>query len=303
MPESYPILAQNANAFFSPIPRAALALVQNQQISRRDLPLLTVLLDYKNVRDNWVEPKQKTLAARLCCSVDTVQRALARLVAAGLIVKRYIRDACGRLRGLCYDLTPTLCLLPSKAAKMRRGQFGRVDALNADAPTTTRARQGNSPKPQPCGVSEADKDCQANNTAARPTAQPLPPVVVSLLRFGLQTHTALQLVAAHGEDKVQAVVKEAGRKSRQNVSGWIVAALSKRWEFGRGTAPGVGHKRATDAEMETVTLSSRSQIAEAARRYGWTCIGGEVFRRAERLPTLTDGQRETLKWVQGAGSD
>lgn len=292
MTESYPNSAQNATAFFSPIPRAALALVQSQQISRRDLPLLTVLLDYKNVRDNWVEPKQKTLAARLCCSVDTVQRALARLVAAGLIVKRYIRDACGRLRGLCYDLTPTLSLLPTKAAKMRRGQFGRVDVQ----PEQT-SPSPPSPKPQPCGVSEADKDCQANNRAARPAALPLPPVVVSLLRFGLQTHTALQLVAAHGEDKVQSVVQEAARKPRKTLCGWIVAALSGQWEFGRLNASG-GAASVTDTELHALTLSSRSQIAAAARRYGWPRIGGEVFRRAERLPVLTDGQRETLAVVR-----
>ena len=69
-------------------------------------------------------PSQETLAARLRCGLDTIQRSLARLAAAGLIVKTRLRDLAGRLGKCLYDLAPTLALMPSHAAKMRRGEWG-----------------------------------------------------------------------------------------------------------------------------------------------------------------------------------
>ena len=121
-------------AFFSPIPRAVYGLRGEGRLKARDVDVLGLLLDYKGRRRTTVDPSQETLAGRLRCSPDTVQRSLARLAAAGLIVRTRLRDLAGRLGRCVYDLAPTLALMPAQAAKMRRGEWGAGgDELSSSA--------------------------------------------------------------------------------------------------------------------------------------------------------------------------
>ena len=94
----------SACAFFSALPRAVGDLRAEGRLIPRDVDVLRELLDHKNRRTSQVDPLQKTLAARMGCSLDTIQRSLARLVAAGLIIKTRMRDARGQLGRCVYDL-------------------------------------------------------------------------------------------------------------------------------------------------------------------------------------------------------
>ncbi len=121
----YPPPDTPARGFFAPIPaETVMALAATRHLLSGDTLLLVALFSYKNRATTTVFPRQDTLARRIGRSLDTVQRGLARLTRAGLIVKHRRRDVRGRLASCWYDLAPTLALLTPQAAAVRSGQWG-----------------------------------------------------------------------------------------------------------------------------------------------------------------------------------
>lgn len=106
--------------FFSAIPRAVLERRKGRDLLTRDIEVLALLLDYKQRASTEVSPRQATLAGRLGCSADTIQRSVKRLMAAGLLAKTRLRDGKGRVERCVYDLAATLALMPVQAARLRR---------------------------------------------------------------------------------------------------------------------------------------------------------------------------------------
>lgn len=216
------------NAFFSPIPRAVWDLRGQGALKPRDIDVLGLLLDYKNIDTAYVNPRQDTLARRLACSVDTIQRSLTRLAAAGLIVKSRLRSAAGRLGRCVYDLAPTLARLPHRAARMRSGRWGR-------GPAPTAPDSCSLPRPHRCGLREEDSFAQADNSAPAPTspppsAFPASPVAGQMIALGVAARAAVRLLAGHGEARCrQALAAAQERRNVHNRPAWLVKCLTEHW--------------------------------------------------------------------------
>lgn len=210
--------------FFSPVPRHVLTLCQNGALKPRDVEVLSLLLDYKSRTGTVVEPRQDTMAKRLRCSTDTIQRSLSRLVKAGLILKTRARDLCGRLGKCLYDLAAVFALMPRKAAKVRHGEYGAAAAGQSQTPPAT--------MPQKSGVSIGDlvSVCQADNGTQAETVTP--PLVVELIKEGVGEKTAQTIHEKYGAERIRDVVNAARANRRAtNRPGWIVAALTQGWAF------------------------------------------------------------------------
>ncbi len=225
--------------FFSPLPRAVWGMAQAGQLTGRDVQVLGLLLDYKNARTPIVGPGQRSLARRLACSVDTIQRALSRLVAAGLVAILPQRSTDGRRRGNHYDLSPTLALLPPKAAKMRSGQWGAPPAPPAGEGDGKRPNLPTSTMPQKCGPEAYSCDVEADNTATAPgNAAPASPVVAQLVGVGVFRRVAESLVTRYGSSRVaDTLTASALGNRRTNRAGWIVAALLHGWKLSAPAPP------------------------------------------------------------------
>lgn len=228
--------AREARDFFSPIPRGVWELIEAKRVTRRDAAVLGVLLDYKGRGGTVVYPCQATLAARLGCSVDTVQRSVRRLVAAGLVATKRVRDAAGRVRGISYDLAAALALAPSKAAKLRRGDWGRKEMRELTFPSENNANICAPARPQKCGVSEADRFvAEADNSACAqidPAAPEPRGVVVDFINLGIPAARAAALVSTHGEARCrEALSAAAGRRTIRDRAGWVVQCLSDGWKL------------------------------------------------------------------------
>lgn len=230
----------HAPAYFSPIPRAVWDLRRERRLTPRDVDVLGLLLDYKTHSTPIVDPEQNELAARLACSLDTIQRSVARLRRAGLVATQRLRDVRGRLGGTLYDLSAVLDLMPTKAAKMRSGQWGR----SAPPPDGKPAPRPPAPTPQKSGVKESGQDSavERNNTPASKADAPkeadpvLAAVVISLKDAGVFAARAHTLVQKCGEERCRAVLAAAGRVKhfRQSRAAWIVGALIGGWPLAPG---------------------------------------------------------------------
>lgn len=229
MPTVYPNSAGAATAapcdFFSPLPRTVWALIEQRRITRRDAAVLGVLLDYKNQNSTIVGPGQESLARRLACSLDTLQRSLSRLAAVGLIVKKYLRDRTGRLRGLTYDLANVLDMMPTKTAKLRHGDWGQGSDTVRPSPSKNRPVRSQSPKPQNCGIEvESESVAEADNTT------PLSPTERDLSQAGVVPKVARRLVQKFGEDVCRRYLAAfATRPKATNPAGLIVAGITQGW--------------------------------------------------------------------------
>ena len=219
-------------AFFSALPRAVGDLRAQGVLKPRDVDVLRELLDHKNRRTSQVDPLQRTLAARMGCSLDTIQRSLARLVQAGLIAKIRMRDACGRLGQCVYDLAQTLALMPHQAAKMRSGQWGASDTSPSPAPDRKAAPAGVITKPQKCGFNKADSldVVQADNIAPAPPQGPPSPAAVALIAQGVFPRIAAGLVERFGEARCRQALTALGqRRTVHDKPAWVVGCLLQGW--------------------------------------------------------------------------
>lgn len=219
----------HASAFFSPLPRAVLTLSQDGRLKPRDLQILAALLDYKNRHTTQVDPKQGTLAARFACSLDTIQRSLARLTAAGLITKTRLRNGLGRLGRCVYDLANTLALMPRHAAKLRHGDYGRDSA--------SPEKETHSAIPQKCGLSEVDSlDVAEADKAHAATHSPmLGPVAAALHAEGVAPRVATSLAGKFDEQRCrQALTALQSRRNVRDRAAWLVGCLLNGWQL---TAP------------------------------------------------------------------
>lgn len=214
----------HACAFFSAIPRAVGDLRAQGHLKARDVDVLRELLDYKNRHTTQVDPRQATLAARFGCSVDTVQRSLNRLVAAGLIVKIRLRDRLGRLGRCVYDLAQTLALMPRQAAKLRSGQYGQPAATIEKTPTLS--------MPQKCGISEVDSEDAVQADTYPPREKAIPsPVAAALIIEGVFPGVAGMLTVKFGEGRCREVLQALKqRRTVRDRAAWIVGALLQGWD-------------------------------------------------------------------------
>lgn len=222
----------HACAFFSALPRAVGDLRAEGVLTPRDVDVLRELLDHKNRRTSQVDPLQRTLAARMGCSLDTIQRSLARLVKAGLITKKRLRDARGQLGRCVYDLALTLALMPRQAAKLRHGHFGQADP--APPPAHEGKARSTPPitKPHQSGLSEVDSSDVAkadNNVPASPPVPPSP-VAVALIAQGVFPKVAAGLVERFGGDRCRQALAALGqRRTVRDKPAWVVGCLQGGW--------------------------------------------------------------------------
>lgn len=230
--------------FFSMLPRSVWTLVEQGHLKPQDPTLLGILLDYKTKNKTIVGPNQQTLAQRLHRSVDTVQRSLVRLVAAGLVAKIKLRDKLGRRRGLAYDLKGVLSLLPTRpteTAKLRHGEAVQKSDPVSALPSENSENSPNPPKPQTCGPS-AEKEFVAEANTPAPAAPPTP-TELEMTQIGIVPRVAKNLLSAHGEDTCRRYLKAySGRSRATNLAGLIVAAITHGWSLSR-TRPGGGSSR------------------------------------------------------------
>ena len=232
----YPNMGNTTNAqacaFFSALPRAVGDLRAAGILKPRDVDVLRELLDHKNRRTTTVDPKQATLAARFNCSLDTVQRSLARLAAAGLIVKIRLRDRLGRLGRCVYDLAGTLALMPSQAAKLRSGAYGRQTPPSPPSADGNRVPASHSTMPQKSGLSEVDEGCYVEaDTQPQPQTDATRATVVLLQAQAVQEHAAKRLADRHTEARCREVVQASARIKhfRHSRAAWIIGALDGGW--------------------------------------------------------------------------
>lgn len=229
--------------FFSAIPRAVLDLCQNKVLTSRDVHVLGILLDYKNRRTTEVSPKQETIAARMGCSVPTVERSVARLVKAGLITKTRLRNSLGRLGHCVYDLARTLALMPRQAAKMRGGEYGQAAPPASPPVDGTRPPAAGSTTHHFCRVSEADlSDVVQADTALPQSAPAAPsPVVARFVEKGVFPRVAAALVERFGEKCCQEALDGLNAlKQRQKVrsaAAWLVGCVQQGWSMTAVPAP------------------------------------------------------------------
>ena len=229
-PKMGPTPHKNVSPFFSAIPRAVGDLRAAGILKARDVDVLRELLDYKNRRSTQVDPKQATLAARFGCSVDTVQRSLKRLEAAGLIAIIRLRDRLGRLGRCVYDLAGTLFLMPHHAAKLRSGDWGQSGHHAAEE---TPLKSPVPAIPQNCGLSEVDSkdDAKADSKAAVDRDKNVShPVAVALAAEGVYPGVAGSLVVKFGEGRCRQVLSALKkRKQVRDRAAWLVGALLQGW--------------------------------------------------------------------------
>lgn len=230
-------------AFFSPIPRGVYDLRAAGKLQARDVEVLGLLLDYKGRAASVVSPRQDTLAERLRCSTDTIQRSLRRLESVGLIAAKRLRDTAGRLGRCLYDLAATLALMPRQAAKMRSGAWGAQNGPSLPADAQNKPIAPPLSMPQKCGLSEADKFvAKADNTAPAPdpvsVKAPLlpqsaqPDVVVKLISFGMAERIAKSLYAQHGATRCAEVIEAAAAQRRVvSKAAWCYRCLAESWEL------------------------------------------------------------------------
>lgn len=222
--------------FFSAIPRAVLERRKGRDLLTRDIEVLALLLDYKQRASTEVSPRQATLAGRLGCSADTIQRSVKRLMAAGLLAKTRLRDGKGRVERCVYDLAATLALMPVQAARLRQGEWGQE-------PGSERVS-----RPHGCGVSKADSESvvQADNSVAFSPAAVSPaavsPVVGQLTARGVLARAAQGLVERFGEGRCrEALSALSSRPSVRDKAAWLVAALRGNWSLAAPDPPDLPH--------------------------------------------------------------
>ncbi len=234
--------------FFSAIPRAVLDLCHRKVLTSRDVHVLGILLDYKNQRTTEVDPKQETIAARMGCSVPTVERSVARLVKAGLITKTRLRNSLGRLGRCVYDLARTLALMPRQAAKMRGGQFGKSAPAAPPPVDGNRPPAAGSTTHQKCRVSEADlSDVVKADTTLPQSAPAAPspvvasPVVTGFVEKGVFPRVAAALVERFGEKRCQEALDGLNalkqRQKVRNAAAWLVGCVQQGWSVTTSPPP------------------------------------------------------------------
>jgi predicted transcriptional regulator len=216
------------------------SIIFDQSLSAMDVRVCAALLTYARTDDPTACPSQELLAERLGCSVDTIQRAEAKLVAAGLMITKRHRRPDGQLGRRVCNLSAIFEAIRAifQAARLRRG-------LSAPPPKPSLA------KPHGCGVREYSQPqaskVQPTITPPKAIAPPEPErdaVVVLLTDIGLSESQALRLIQALGCDAMRRAVatfRATPRENIRNLMGWITEAARSNWA---PTAPPEPVKRA-----------------------------------------------------------
>jgi hypothetical protein len=235
------------------------ALCYAMELTSRERDVLGALLIHKNGCDTFVWPGQARLAALCGCSVPTVQRALRRLIALGLIVRRRIRDARGRLRTNAYDLAAVFGLCPgAKDKDAGAGEAPRQTECGEASPVMDggAAAQGANASPAMHHVCRIEADgCmleEDTNTGAVGQAPPEPPppeVVVDLNKAaGVSPKVGLRLLNRYreevGEQRAEQILRDQlealphnlarQRTPVQSVAGYLVTAIEENWDLPPG---------------------------------------------------------------------
>lgn len=149
------------------------------KISERAYHVLSLLIMHAN-KVNRCFPSQRTLAAKLRCSVDTVERAINVLEAAGLIIVIRKRGWHGRYAGNDYNLSPLHALYVAWRASQADRQISRRQSAKMRHGDESAARsQASSTKPQKCSIyneSKNDLSNESNNKQSVPqeSISPMP---------------------------------------------------------------------------------------------------------------------------------
>jgi DNA-binding MarR family transcriptional regulator len=201
------------------------SIIFDQSLSPMDVRVCAALLTYARTDDPTACPSQELLAERLGCSVDTIQRAEAKLVAAGLMTTKRHRRADGQLGRRVCNLSAILEAIKAifQAARLRRGQ---------GAPPSS----ASSARPHPRGVREYSqpKASKVQPTPA-PTAPPEPErdaVVVLLTDIGLSESQARKLARGFTSDQIKRAVaayRATPREKIRSAVAWLTEAARSGW--------------------------------------------------------------------------
>lgn len=254
---------------FGRLPESAYGLCEEGRLIARDLQLLGWLMRRTAPGNPIVTERQPSLAKRLRCAVKTIQRALARLEECGLLVRLYVRDAWGRLHGRGYDLAGTLALMPqskgltTKATPMTDGKPWPGGAGYAQKGRVSARRQSDSGDQ----LKESPEVCQGDNRTHAAAADPA--IVVDLVALGVLGPTARSLARAHDDRRIQEVIAAAKGNGRRSLAGWIVAALTGKWNVG----PRVAAPKSQSGRQESLPRPATPLITRERKRLGGKDLG------------------------------
>lgn len=200
------------------------SIIFDRSLSATDVRVCAALLTYARTDDPTACPAQEVLAERLGCSVDTIQRAEAKLVAAGLMTTKRHRRRDGQLGRRVCNLFPILEAIKKiiQAARLRCGQ-------SAPSPKPSQAT------PHPRGIREYSQP-QASKVQPTATAKPPAPerdaVVVLLTDIGVSESQALRLIHTLGTDALKRALttfRATPREKIRNLVGWLTEAARGNW--------------------------------------------------------------------------
>ena len=294
---------------FGRLPEYAYDLCEEGKLIPRDVQLLGWLMRRTAPGNPIVTERQPSLAKRLRCAVKTIQRALARLEAAGLLVRLYVRDAWGRLHGRGYDLAATLALMPS-STKDHSTKATPVTDGTAQAGAGGHAQKGRKPvwRQSDSGdrLKESPEVCQGDNSANGPTADlndvADPAIVVDLVSLGVLGPTARSLARAHDAPRIQEVIRVAKGKGCKSLAGWIVAALTGKWNVG----PRVAAPKMERGGRESLPRPATPLISGERRRLGGRDLGVaellDLCGRVGGYEAVLGEMERVLEWKEREGA-
>lgn len=205
------------------------SIIFDPQLSPMDVRVCAALLTYARTDDPTACPSQESLAERLGCSVDTIQRAETRLVAAGAMTTHRHRRQDGKLGRRVCNLTPILSVIKAliQTARLRRGSAPSSSKSSPARPHGRGVREYS--QPQASKVQPTPYD-SGGSSPGLVESGPLDAVVVSLREIGLSAGEALRLAKRFTADQLAHAI----RAFRAAPSGQIRAPMAWLTEAARG---------------------------------------------------------------------
>lgn len=252
------------------------------------------------------ETSARAIAGNLGVNKETVTRHLARLRAHGFVLHEEVRDhGSGRYETARYVLDPAACL----------ERFTHTPPPGGGAPCTenpdTVKPVSGKPVHGSAGHGESGhRLLEEHVVVGEQQQQPAPSSSTDeLWRLGVDAETAAALVAAHGGQRVAAVVAAAHRRRPRNPAGWAIAALKGGWELRPPDPPeptGPGDAVWPEPAIQPNPAQDEAEAARGRRWQAWdsavsAALDDDTLARAVELACPpTAGMRRVAPAVQAA---
>lgn len=252
------------------------------------------------------ETSARAIAANLGLNKETVTRHLARLREHGFVLHEEVRaHSSGRYETARYVLDPAACLERFTHTPPPRG-----GAPCTENPDTVKPVYGKPVHGSAGHGGSGQRLLEEHVVVREQQQQPAPsPPTDELCRLGVDAETAAALVAAHGSQRVAAVVAAAERRRPRNPAGWAIAALKGGWDLAAPDPPGpAGSGGAVWPEpaAEPDPVQDEAETARQQRWQAWDAAvsaaldDGTLARAVELACPPTAGMRHVAPVVQAA---